>query len=112
MGGEITATIKGALRKSAQKVLEHTYELKKTAKNADELKQIDEVIEHLYKVAEEASDYSSRFAKKVLKNLDEVSSKIKNYESSIQKLKYEEGMLLNNAKKIEIKKVTQKKKAV
>ena len=47
MGGEITATIKGGLRKSAKEVLEHTDELKKTAKNADEAKQIDEVIEHL-----------------------------------------------------------------
>ena len=111
MVGELTAAIKGGLRKSAKKVLEHTDDLKKTAKNAEEAKQIDEVIEHLYKVAEETTDYSSRFAKKVLKNLDEVSSKIKNYESSIQKLKYEEGMLLNNAKKIEIKKVTQKKES-
>ncbi|NHN25520.1 hypothetical protein FIA58_007505 [Flavobacterium jejuense] len=47
LGGEITAAIKGGLRKSAKEVLEHTDDLKKTAKNADELKQIDEVIEHL-----------------------------------------------------------------
>ncbi len=42
------------------------------------------------------------------KILDKVSSKIKNYEEIIKKLDYEEGMLLNNAKNIEIKQVTQK----
>ena len=52
MGGEITAAIKGGLRKSANEVLEHTDDLKKTAKNADEAKQIDEVIEHLEDVAD------------------------------------------------------------
>ncbi|NHN25528.1 hypothetical protein FIA58_007545 [Flavobacterium jejuense] len=52
MGGEITTAIKGGLRKSAKEVLEHTDDLKKTAKNADEAKQIDEVIEHLEDVTE------------------------------------------------------------
>lgn len=51
MGGEITAAINGGLRKSAKEVLGHTDDLKKTAKNADELRQIDEVIEHLQDVA-------------------------------------------------------------
>ena len=50
MGGEITATIKGGLRKSAKEVLEHTDDLKKTAKNAEEAKQIDEVIEYLEEI--------------------------------------------------------------
>ena len=52
MTGEITAAIKRGLRKSAKEVLEHTDELKKTAKNAEEAKQIDEVIEHMEDVAE------------------------------------------------------------
>ena len=52
MGRELTAAIKGGLRKSAKEVLEHTDDLKKTAKNAEEAKQIDEVIEHLEEVAE------------------------------------------------------------
>ena len=47
MSGELTVAIKGGLRKSAKEVLEHTDVLKKTAKNADEAKQIDEVIERL-----------------------------------------------------------------
>ncbi|WP_255350301.1 hypothetical protein [Flavobacterium sp. 316] len=42
MGGELTAAIKGGLRKSAKEVLEHSDDVKKTAKNADEAKQIDE----------------------------------------------------------------------
>ncbi|UOX34878.1 hypothetical protein LXD69_05045 [Flavobacterium sediminilitoris] len=52
MSGELTVAIKGGLRKSAQEALEHTDDLKKTAKNADETNQIDEVIEHLEDVAE------------------------------------------------------------
>ncbi|UOX34872.1 hypothetical protein LXD69_05015 [Flavobacterium sediminilitoris] len=56
LGGEITAAIKGGLRKSAKEVLEHTDDLKKTAKNADEAKQIDEVIEHLEDVAGETNE--------------------------------------------------------
>ena len=52
MGGELTIAIKNGIRKSAKEVLEHTDDVKKTAKNAEEAKQIDEVIEHLEDVAE------------------------------------------------------------
>ena len=52
MGGALTASIKGGLRKSAQDILIHTDDVKKTAKIADEAKQIDEVIEHLEDVAD------------------------------------------------------------
>jgi len=111
LSGELTVAIHNGLRKSAKEILEHEDDIRKSAKNADEAKQIDDVIEELRKVAEEAGDYSARFAKKVSKGLDGVSSKIKTYESKIQKYDYEIGMLVNNAKKIEIKDVTQKAKS-
>lgn len=47
LSGELTVAIKAGLRKSAKEVLEHTDDVKKTAKNADEAMQIDKVIEHL-----------------------------------------------------------------
>ncbi|MBB4807400.1 hypothetical protein HNP38_002704 [Chryseobacterium defluvii] len=111
LSGELTVAVHNGLRKSAKEILEHEDDLRKTAKNADEAKQIDELLEELRKVAEEAGDYSARFAKKASKSLDNVSSKIKNYESKIQRYDYETGMLVNNAKKIEIKDVTQKAKS-
>lgn len=98
----------GKLQKSAAKILAKEKVLRESVSNADE---IEGVIWELRKVLDEASDYSARFAKQVAKTMDDVSSKIKNYEEVIKKLDYEEGMLLNNAKKIEISKVTQKAKS-
>lgn len=84
LGGELTAAIKGGLRKSAKEVLEHTDDVKKTAKNAEEAKQIDEVIEHLEEVAElemrtlktfplglELEVLSKNLLKKYIQRLDE-----------------------------------------
>lgn len=70
MGGEITAAIKGGLRKSAKEVLEHTDDVKKTAKNADEAKQIDEVIEHLYQYFDVIS--SSKIIYKETRGLEKI----------------------------------------
>lgn len=70
--------------------------------------ELERYLDEVLRVLEETGGYSAKFAIQVSKSLDNVSSKIKSYESIIQKLNHEEGMLLNNAKKIEIKKVTQK----
>lgn len=67
-------------------------DLRKKAKNADEDKQIDDVIEELRKVTEEAGDYSARFAKKISKDqmVFHQKSKIMNqkFKSSIMKLEF------------------------
>ena len=52
LGGEIAAALKGALAKSADDLLKHEDALRKSAKNADEVKQVDELIEHLEETAE------------------------------------------------------------
>ena len=54
-------------------------------------------------IAGNAADYSARFAKILSKTADKVSAKIKKFEDTIKQLDVEDGMLLNNAKKIEIK---------
>ncbi|MFY8186896.1 MAG: hypothetical protein ACOVLC_02940 [Flavobacterium sp.] len=112
LSGEVSLALFSKLKASASKILAKEKVLReaaeKTAKNADEAEEIELFIWELRKILNETGDYSARFASKVSKNLDEVSSKIKLFESKIQKLDYEEGMLLNNAKKIEIKNVTQK----
>ena len=59
LGGEIAAALKGALAKSADDLLKHEDALRKSAKNADEVKQVDELIEHLREVAE--IDYLARW---------------------------------------------------
>ena len=51
LGGELTVAIKNGLRKSAKEVIEYEDELRKTANKADEVKQMDELIEHLDKIA-------------------------------------------------------------
>ncbi|MFB9096890.1 MULTISPECIES: zincin-like metallopeptidase toxin domain-containing protein [Flavobacterium] len=70
MSGEITVAIKNGLQKSAKEVLEHTDDLKKTAKNADEAKQIDEVIEHLRRVSGDNIKGKGFYGGKVLSKSD------------------------------------------
>lgn len=48
--GELTIAIHDGLRKSAKEILEHEDDLRKTAKNADEVKQIADVIEELEEI--------------------------------------------------------------
>ena len=51
LSGELTVAIHKGLRKSAKEILEHEDNLRKTAKNADEAKQIDDVIEELEEIS-------------------------------------------------------------
>ncbi|CAM4198756.1 MULTISPECIES: hypothetical protein [Flavobacterium] len=98
MTGKLTVAIKGGLRKSAKEVLEHTDDLKKTAKNAEEAKQIDEVIEHLEDVAGETNElyrrieelfdlspFIRKFTKITSKQNDNVSKIVKEAEKNILK---------------------------
>jgi gas vesicle protein len=55
------------------------------------------------KIANSSSDYSSALAKVLNKVDDKVSQKIKNFENAIKKLDFEDGFLVNNAKKLELK---------
>ena len=52
LSGELTVGLHNALKKSAKEVLEHEDVLRKTAKNSDEVKLIDEAVEELEKIAE------------------------------------------------------------
>ncbi|WP_310028963.1 hypothetical protein [Flavobacterium arsenatis] len=52
LGGELTAAIHNGIRKNAKEILKHEDDLRKTAKNAEEAKQIDEVIDELRKNAD------------------------------------------------------------
>lgn len=56
LSGEITVAIKKGLQKSAKEILEHEDDLRKTAKNADEAKQIDDVIDELERMASKEDD--------------------------------------------------------
>lgn len=52
LSGELTVAIHNGLRKSAKEILKHEDGLRKSAKNADEAKQIDVVIEELKRMAD------------------------------------------------------------
>jgi hypothetical protein len=53
LSGELTVAIHNGLRKSAKEILEHEDELRKTAKNADEVNKIEEALATLKKIASE-----------------------------------------------------------
>lgn len=52
LSGELSVAIHNGLRKSAKEILEHEDDIRKSAKNVDETKQIDDVIDELIEVAE------------------------------------------------------------
>ncbi|CAM4198134.1 MULTISPECIES: cysteine peptidase family C39 domain-containing protein [Flavobacterium] len=92
MSGELTVAIKGGLRKSAKEVLEHSDDVKKTAKNAEEAKQIDEVIKHLEDVAEAGIKNTSKRAKRVARTAKEGDIHKSFFENAGISLKKEEGL--------------------
>ncbi|MGH1518782.1 toxin glutamine deamidase domain-containing protein [Chryseobacterium sp. JK1] len=54
LSGELSVAIHNGLRKSAKEILEHEDDIRNSAKNVDEAKQIDELIEDLFNVSEKA----------------------------------------------------------
>jgi len=53
LSGELTVAIHNGLRKNAKEILEHEDDLRKTTKNADEAKQVDDVIEELKNIVDD-----------------------------------------------------------
>ncbi|MFZ4930621.1 hypothetical protein [Chryseobacterium sp. Mn2064] len=51
LSGELSVAIHNGLRKSAKEILEHEDDIRKSAKNADEAKEIDDIIEELERLA-------------------------------------------------------------
>jgi len=51
LSGELTVAIHNGLRKSAKEILEHEDDIRKSAKNADEARQIDDLIEELEEIS-------------------------------------------------------------
>ena len=85
------------MRKSAKEIVEHEDDIRKTAKNADEAKEIDNLIAHL----DETLGYNGRrFAKKV-SILDDVADvRIKQFESGIALSDVENAYIFNSSRKI------------
>ena len=105
---DVTEWISKGLKKSAKEVLEHSDALEKEIAKLIKKGEIDssfaeKIFSDLGRIAEEAGDYSARLAKKASKAADKVSKKISDFETTIKKLDYEDGKLVNNANKIEIK---------
>jgi len=72
LSGELTVALKKGLRKKAKKALREKSaieRLRKSAKNGEEVKQLDEVVEHLEEVA-------GQEAKRIFKNIDGIEFEI------------------------------------
>ncbi len=52
LSGELSVAIHNGLRKSAKEILEHEDDIRKSVKNADEAKEIDNVVDELMEIAE------------------------------------------------------------
>ncbi|MDC8006033.1 hypothetical protein POV27_18420 [Aureisphaera galaxeae] len=91
------------LRKSARETLDVGEDLLYSSPNNVKKKELEQTLYHLAQIVEESADYSSRFARTFSKAVDKVSAKIKKFEDKIRNLDVEDGMILNNARKIEIK---------
>jgi len=70
LSAEITVAIKNGLQKSAKEVLEYEDELRKTANKADEVKQMDELIEELKRVADDNIKGKGLYSGKILSKTD------------------------------------------
>lgn len=96
LSGELSVAIHNGLRKSAKEILEHEDNIRKSAKNADEAKEIDNLINHL----EETLGYNGkRFAKKVSILADNASEKIKQFEAMYASDRVENALVFNSVTK-------------
>ena len=97
LSGELTIAIRNGLRKSGKEILEHEDDLRKAARNADEVREIDNFIAHL----DETLGYNGRrFAKKV-NILDDVAHvRIKQFESANATAEVENALIFNSSRKI------------
>lgn len=101
LSGELSVALYSKLQNTARKIVTKKELLVKTAKNAEEAKQIDKVIEHLYKLNDHGTAYnSSKYATKVSKLKDKASRQIKDFEIIHSNSSLENALIYNPETKL------------
>lgn len=109
LGGELTVVIKDGLRNSAKEALKHENEILKSAKNADEANEIDEIISQLRKsadIAEGSGALKYILRAKVLDVLGKFKSLAK-FEDEVRSLDHEVAKFFDNNGKVISESVSQ-----